>query len=139
MKFYYVAGAIALALSSCVSSSGEAVPGPSGKLVQQTKCNGSSDGCLKTAAKACKGPYQVVDSSSNAGGLFADVLPGPVTWYRMTYQCGPSDGRMPQFAFRGQSYRPPPVVINQAPAVAPSRMTTTNCNRFGNNVTCTTY
>jgi hypothetical protein len=28
-------------------------------------------------------------------------MPGPVTWYSMTYQCGPSDGKMPAFAFRG--------------------------------------
>lgn len=122
------------ALSSCVSSQ-EPVQGPSGQIIQETKCNGSPNTCLKTAAKACKGPYQVIDSSSNAGGLVADIFPGPVTWYRMTYQCGKSDGRMPTFQFRGQSYTPPPVVVNNNTP----RMTTTNCNRFGNQVTCTSY
>ena len=88
---------------------------------------------MKTANQTCKGSYQVLDSSSNAGGIVADILPGPVTWYRMSYQCGRSDGRMPTFPFRGQSYSPPAVVVTQP------TMRTTNCNRFGNNVTCTTY
>lgn len=124
--------AIAAVLSGCVSS-GENVPGPSGKAVSQTKCNGSPNACLKAANKECKGPYQVIDSSSNAGGMVADIIPGPFTWYRMSYQCGPSDGKMPAFAFRGQSYTPPPVVLNQPRAM------TTNCNRYGNNVTCNSY
>ena len=121
------------ALSACASSNGEDIPGPSGKPLKETKCNGSPTACLKTAAASCKGPYQVIDSSSNAGGIFADVLPGPVTWYRMRYQCGPSDGRMPTFAFRGQSYTPPPVIVTQP------RTVTTNCSRLGNSVSCTSY
>lgn len=66
----------------------------------------------------------MLDSESHAGGLVADVLPGPVTWYGMTFACGPSDGRMPSFAFRGQTYRPP---------------TVTNCQKHGNMVSCQTY
>ncbi|TPN41797.1 hypothetical protein FJ979_04505 [Mesorhizobium sp. B1-1-6] len=120
--------AASLAIAGCVSS-GEAIQGPSGKVMQEAKCNGSPNVCLKQAAATCKGPYQVLDSSSNAGGLIADVIPGPVTWYRMTYQCGPSDGRMPSFPFRGPQ---PPVVVRTTPA-------TTTCNRFGNSVTCNTY
>lgn len=124
----------ALAVSGCAASNGEEIAGPSGKPMREAKCSGSPNACLKTAASTCKGPYQVLDSSSNAGGLVADILPGPVTWYRMSYQCGPSDGRMPTFAFRGQSYTPPPIVVSQ-----PRVSTTTNCNRYGNNVSCTTY
>jgi len=119
------------ALSGCVSSGGEAVPGPSGKAMQEVKCNGSPSGCFKKANVMCKGPYQVIDSSSNAGGLVADILPGPVTWYRMSFQCGRSDGRMPAFPFRGQQYTPPPVVVTSP--------TTTTCNRYGNSVTCNSY
>jgi hypothetical protein len=33
-------------------------------------------------------------SHNHAGGLLADILPGPVTWYAMSYTCGPSDGRL---------------------------------------------
>jgi hypothetical protein len=121
-------------LSGCVSSGGEAVPGPSGKAMQEVKCNGSPTACFKKANAICKGSYQVIDSSSNAGGLVADVLPGPITWYRMSFQCGKSDGRMPAFPFRGQQYSPPPVVVTQ-----PSLPRTTTCNSFGSRVTCNSY
>lgn len=131
--------AFAAALSGCVSSGGEAVPGPSGKVMQEAKCNGSTNGCFKKANAVCKGPYQVIDSSSNAGGLVADIIPGPVTWYRMTFQCGKSDGRMPTFAFRGQQYTPTPVVINQPNVYQSSRPRTTYCNKIGNSVTCNSY
>jgi hypothetical protein len=32
-----------------------------------------------------------------------DTSPGPINWYTMTYQCGPSDGKMPTFAARDGS------------------------------------
>jgi hypothetical protein len=57
---------------------------------------------VREASKTYQGSYQVLDSESHAGGLLADILPGPVTWYGMTYSCGPSDGRLPSFAFKGQ-------------------------------------
>jgi len=118
-------------LAGCVSSTSDSIPGPSGIAMTEAKCSGSPRGCMKQAADMCKGPYQVIDSSSNAGGIVADVLPGPVTWYRMSFQCGKSDGRMPTFPFRGQQYSPPPVVL--------SKPTTTTCNRIGNSVTCNSY
>jgi hypothetical protein len=34
---------------------------------------------------------------------------GPVTWYAMSYACGPSDGRLPAFRFRGARYKPPSI------------------------------
>jgi hypothetical protein len=74
---------------------------PSGATFNTAKCSHTSDACFQKAAATCGGPYQVIDSESHAGGTLADVLPGPVTWYGMTYQCGPSDGKMPTFAFRG--------------------------------------
>lgn len=131
MKTPMILAVFALTLTGCVSSSGESIPGPSGASMTEATCNGSSRGCMKKAADTCKGPYQVIDSSSNAGGLVADILPGPVTWYRMSFQCGKSDGRMPTFPFRGQQYTPPPVVL--------SNPTTTTCNRFGNSMTCNSY
>lgn len=139
MKRAILLTAFSAVLSGCVASGGETVPGPSGKAMQEAKCNGSPNGCFKKANAVCKGPYQVIDSSSNAGGLVADILPGPVTWYRMTFQCGKSDGRMPTFAFRGQQYTPAPVVINQPTVYQSSRSRTTYCNRFGNSVTCNSY
>jgi hypothetical protein len=95
------------ALAGCMETAGPAFNGPSGTPVNTAKCSYSSTGCLKQAADMCRGPYQVLDSDSHSGGLVADVLPGPVTWYSLTYQCGPSDGKLPAFAFRGQQYIPP--------------------------------
>lgn len=124
------------ALASCVEPTTSPVTGPSGAVVNTAKCSSSSEGCFKAAAKTCNGSYQVLDSYSKAGGLVADLMPGPVTWYYMSYQCGKSDGRMPTFDFRGQSYQPPPVIVS--PAYTP-RTSTTNCRRFGNSVSCTSY
>jgi len=126
MRGLFVAIGLVATLAGCSASTSEPVVGPSGKAMREAKCSGSPNACYKAAASVCKGPYQVLDSSSNAGGLVADILPGPVTWYRMSYQCGPSDGRLPSFDFRGPRH------------VVPS-VTTTSCNRFGNNVTCTSY
>ena len=88
------------ALSGCASTTTSFI-GPSGAPTHLAKCNVSPQGCYQEATKICRGPYQVLDSESHAGGVAADVLPGPVTWYGMTYSCGPSDGRLPAFAFKG--------------------------------------
>lgn len=114
-------------LAACTAPSSSEIKGPSGQTVRTTKCSASPDKCLAEAAARCSGPYQVLDSSSNAGGLAADLLPGPVTWYRMTYQCGKSDGVMPTFPFRGQQYTPRP-----GPRY-------TNCNSVGSTISCTSY
>jgi hypothetical protein len=94
-------GAAGIGLAACDLTSGNSFTGPSGATVNTAKCSQSSDPCYKKAAATCAGPYQVVDSESHAGGALVDSTPGPVTWYTMTYQCGPSDGKMPTFAFRG--------------------------------------
>jgi hypothetical protein len=91
------------------SAGSEPLRDPSGKPFSRVKCSQSADDCFRQATKACGGSsYQVLDSESHAGGLVADALPGPVTWYGMTFRCGPSDGRMPSFPFRGQRYTSPP-------------------------------
>jgi len=87
------------ALSGCAANT--SFVGPSGSQVQAAKCSVSQQGCYQEASKICHGSDQVLDSESHAGGLVADILPGPVTWYGMTYSCGPSDGRLPSFEFKG--------------------------------------
>lgn len=104
LSFLSIAG-----LSGCVAPSNTSFVGPSGSQVQTVKCSGSPQGCYQEASKICGGSYQVLDSDSHAGGLLADILPGPVTWYGMTYSCGQSDGRLPSFAFKGQQYSPPAI------------------------------
>jgi hypothetical protein len=103
--------------------SAQTIVGPSGKPLQgahSAKCSRSPTGCYEQATRDCRGgSYQIVDSESHAGGLIADILPGPVTWYTMSYTCGPSDGRLADFPFRGP------------------RQSTRTCMQFGNTVTCT--
>ena len=119
-------------LSGCTATT--SFVGPSGSQVHSAKCNVSPQGCYQEASKICHGPYQVLDSDSHAGGVVADIFPGPVTWYGMTYSCGPSDGRLPSFAFRGQQYIPPPI-----PQFSPPAVTNTTCQRNGNTVNCQSY
>ena len=109
-------GIAAMSLSGCMETAGSSFNGPSGAAVNTAKCSQSSTGCFQKASQTCGGPYLVLDSESHAGGLLADAMVGPVTWYTMTYQCGPSDGKMPTFAFRGQQFvDSPAVVVNTAP------------------------
>jgi hypothetical protein len=117
-----------------------AVSGPSGQTISRAKCSQSPNACFSQAAAACGGgSYQVLASESHAGGLIADVLPGPVTWYSMSYQCGPSDGRLPAFPFGGATMADVMATM-PAPAPTPVRpITTTNCNTVGNSVSCTSY
>jgi hypothetical protein len=100
MLRFFLLGAACVGLTSCITS-GDTFTAPSGATASTVKCNQSPNGCFKQASQTCGGPYQVLDSESHAGGALADAIPGPVTWYVMTYQCGPSDGKMPAFAFRG--------------------------------------
>ena len=80
-------------VSGCVATAkGDSFIGPSGTQVHTAKCSQSPQTCFKTAGDICRGAYAVVDSHSNAGGLLADILPGPVTWYTMVYHCGRAGG-----------------------------------------------
>jgi hypothetical protein len=72
--------------------------------IRDTKCKDSPRDCIRKAENRCNGSFRTVHSESHAGGLVDDKLPGPVTWYYLEYQCGYSDGRMPQFPFRGAHY-----------------------------------
>lgn len=132
---------LSASLSACQTASTDSFTGPTGAQVQSTKCSQSPQACFKTASATCKGPYQVIDSHSNAGGLVADLIPGPVTWYSMTYQCGRSDGAFPKFPFRGSTYSAPSITSPQSPSpdstYSPPR--TTNCYQNGNFTNCTTY
>src|SRR5215467_15069393 len=87
----FVAAAL---FSGCCS----AQTSPSGKPLQpvhRAKCSQSPAGCYEQATRDCRGgSYQILESESHSGGLLADILPGPVTWYTMTYVCGPSDGKI---------------------------------------------
>lgn len=136
-----------VALAGCAASSGG--PGllplaaPDGSTYYRAKCKGTEQECLMQANQACGGPYRVITSESHAGGLLADVLPGPVTWYSMHFQCGPSDGVIPTFAHNGptfaeawEGYQDRMVQIEAAKQM--NRPSTTSCTGFANSVTCVT-
>src|SRR5215472_4992247 len=81
--------------SGCCSA--QTIVGPSGKPLQHhsAKCSQSREGCYAQATRDCGGgSYQILDSESHAGGLLADLIPGPVTWYGMTYTCGLTDASL---------------------------------------------
>lgn len=130
---------IAVILAGCATTSPTEFRAPDGSVTKTVKCSSDPQKCFVSASESCKadgGTYRVISSHSNAGGALADVLPGPVTWYNMTYTCGPSDGRMPDFAFKGQQYVQPTTIIQTQPRARPS---TTNCSRVGDYVSCSTY
>lgn len=126
MKTLATIAIMSLALAGCQTAQQDSFIGPSGSQNHTAKCSQSAQQCFQAATQTCRGSYRVLDSYSKAGGLIADIMPGPVTWYYMSYQCGPSDGSYPQFAHRGPGH------------VIPSVATTT-CSRYGNTATCTSF
>lgn len=113
---------IAVALLASVQANAQnSFVGPSGQTVFQSKCSQSPEECYQEARQTCRGNYQVLDSESHAGGLLADIAPGPVTWYTISYSCGRSDGSLPRFERRGRE---------------PNNL---NCYRLGRAVSCYRY
>jgi hypothetical protein len=136
-----MATAAAGILAGCASPTVTEIRAPDGTSLKNVKCNIDSQKCFLLASSSCRetnGSYQVVASHSNAGGSLADAMPGPFTWYHMTFSCGPSDGKIPSFPFKGQQYTPPTTIINN-PVHPAQRSTTTNCTRIGDTVNCRTF
>lgn len=128
MRYFWIALVASWSLAACnATNSDVSFTGPSGQEIHTAKCSQAPTGCYAESSKVCNGSFQVLDSDSHAGGLIADILPGPVTWYGMTYSCGKSDGRLPSFPFKGQQYIP-----SAGPVI-------TNCQSFGNSVSCQQY
>jgi hypothetical protein len=131
--------ALAFALAACAAPSVREFSAPDGTSLKTVKCTSEPSMCFVAALQSCRGggTYKVLSSESHAGGIAADLIPGPVTWYAMTYACGPSDGRMPEFKWVGPVYTPPPA--SPAPQAVRPAPTTTNCTKIGNSVSCRTY
>lgn len=68
-----------LLVSGCAAGLSGVAHGPSGKAVYIAKCNTNKAVCMETAYRTCQGAYSILAGESHAGGLVADVLPGPVT------------------------------------------------------------
>ncbi len=107
--------------------------GPTGEQMSTVRCTKETGPCFQKASESCEnGTYKVVSSYRNAGGLLADALPGPVTWYTMNIVCGPSDGVMPTFPLRGSEPAMPDIPNPPPPQ-------NTRCIKTGNTVNCTSY
>lgn len=126
-------------LSGCATASVSEFRAPDGTAIKTVKCTSDPTKCFELASQSCPtdGVYRVISSKSNAGGLAADIIPGPVTWYYMTFSCGPSDGVLPDFKFVGSRYSPPPPP--QSPVLIKQQPSTTSCTKLGNSVNCQTY
>lgn len=124
--------ATCIATASCESSDVGTYPGPSGETLVTVRCKSETAQCFAKATEACGGKYVVVDSYSNSGGLLADAIPGPITWYTMTAQCGVSDGKIPTFPFRGASGAEAMAAMSQA--TASSRPLNCTSTSIGNTV-----
>jgi hypothetical protein len=123
-------------LAGCATTNVSEFKAPDGTSIKKVKCTSEPAKCFALASESCPngGTYRVMSSQSNSGGIVADLIPGPITWYSMTYACGQPDGRMPDFKFVGQQYIPPP----PPPPPAPRQSTNTNCVAIGNTMNCTT-
>lgn len=131
MKNLMIKSASIILLTGCAAGPQvKSYVGPTGETIRTVRCTKETSSCFEKASEFCNsGSYRVVDSYRNAGGLVADVLPGPVTWYTMSIVCGPSDGVIPSFPLRGSE----PAM----PAMPPTQQTT--CRQVGNTIKCTTY
>ena len=81
--------------------------GPAGQTVYKTTCKIDESECYQDAAAVCGKSYQVLGSESHSGGILADLFPGPIKYYSMSFACGASDGRIAQFPHHGPYYQPP--------------------------------
>jgi hypothetical protein len=92
LDFMRAAGLPIVALGFALVGCAPAVSIPPGGTAL-FKCKYSDVGCRQDAAAACPGgSYHVVSESTHAGGLLADALPGPMTWYDVVAACGPDLG-----------------------------------------------
>lgn len=62
--------------------------GESGPSYFKAKCKSEIQDCFDDARNQCGGKFTLVHKESHSGGLLADALPGPVTWYTVSFRCG---------------------------------------------------
>lgn len=102
-----IAAAVAFWYVTPANAETTAMRGPSGANVYSTKCKSDPADCYAEAANYCQGSYQILGSESHGGGIFADVINGPINYYTIQYRCGRSDGRLAAFPRTSPYYHPP--------------------------------
>ncbi len=129
-KFYLILVSLGFLVGCTAGPKVKTYVGPTGETMSTIRCTKETSPCFQKASEACSGgSYRVASSYRNSGGILADALPGPVTWYTMNIVCGPSDGVMPDFPLRGSEPAMPPTPKPQ----------TTTCTENGSTVSCTTF
>jgi len=99
-------GLVLVGLLACGTGVRE-VRSTGGEKIFEAKCKSTASECIADARATCSEGYELLASESHAGGAIADALPGPVTWYTMTFKCSGFGGNeRPDFAFRGPTYQP---------------------------------
>lgn len=128
MKKITCAIIFATGLSSCAAGPKiKSYKGPTGEIFSNIRCTRDTSDCFEKASEVCnQSKYRVINSYRNAGGLWADIFPGPVTWYTMDIVCDSSNGVIPTFPLRG-------------PEVAMPKLEQTNCTKIGNSINCSSF
>jgi len=133
--------AMLVSISGCGGGKVTKISAPSGASMYKVKCKDTPAECLEQAYIACDGgPYTTIYSDAHAGGLLADLIPGPITWYNLTFQCGGSGRSKPSFRWTGAKGDE---LIKMGQEIyknsTPPPKTRTSCVPVGNTVQCTSY
>jgi hypothetical protein len=128
---------ISASLASCGMSRNKATVSSSGVTTHEVKCTDSANDCMNTANAKCPNGFNTVYSDSHAGGVLADILPGPITWYELHFICSNSPGTPPVFAWQGPQDMTPVIMEavgnsmqqlnNTSPSYTPSYSGRGNC------------
>ena len=135
-----VLGAAAWLGAGCATSQ-ETFTGPSGGEMHEAKCGGDASGCYESAAETCGGgEYQVLDSRKRSGGIVTDALPGPVTWYYLTFACGPSNGMVATFPQERHDSAGIQAALAAGSGAQPARQPrNVSCSTLAGVMTCNAY
>jgi len=117
----------------------------------KVKCKNTPEACLEEAYTKCNGTFTTLYSDSHAGGILADFIPGPTTWYALTFKCGGEVSR-PNFPWVGTTIEEALETMSVLDEAGKSinnnnnnnnnqydGTTTTNCYTVGNTLTCNSY
>lgn len=85
-----LAGLAACGTGTGVTPASPEAGGGTGERYFTAKCKSDVADCVAHANETCNGRHTELRRESHAGGLLADAIPGPVTWYTLTFRCGGS-------------------------------------------------
>ena len=143
---------ISIGLISGCSSTEAVKTNAYGGDTYKVKCKNTPEACLEEAYTKCNGEtFTTLYSDSHAGGILADLMPGPTTWYALTFKCGGEETK-PNFPWVGttieEALETMSVLDNVGKSIKQNNnnnnnqyngTTSTNCYTVGNTLTCNSY